>query len=447
MKEVALRPPDTLHGQLQRGRGSAARAAASTPGAGALVYDCVREDPRWDRQVESRSLYYARLVVDLELPVEPVAAHLADPADHLDQDDWRTSLAIDVLADLVRLSRREAAEPLRRYAREGWNWYDALDTLVGLDDPDLVRGLDELAVSRCDDDDLLGLTLHDAAVIDDWAARHRRVAEARDCRRARESARRDRRRLAMSGAPADSRSDADLLALARCAGASAGVAAPPPAAPAPPPTPSGPSGEPADLGVAAIIELGRRRSPLVLDLAEELFPLRPHRCCSALFRALRELGPAAVPRARAWAAGGRYADVGVPILARHGTEQDIPALLERLRAALDDADWAGAASPVEGLGRLRAAAALPLLRAAWQPAAYSYLRPRLLTAMHAVSPATAGPHATEALWDCEDQAREFAATVAPLAADAELRLRRLRAETAEDPEVRAAATARLRAPA
>jgi hypothetical protein len=119
-------------------------------------------------------------------------------------------------------------------------------------------------------------------------------------------------------------------------------------------------------------------------------------------------------------------------------------LLDCLHRALATADWAGAATPVHGLGRLRAAAALPLLRAAWQPAAYSFLRPRLLTAMHAVSPEAAGPYATEALWDCEDQARDFAATVAPLDADAELRLRRLRAERAEDPGVRATATGRLR---
>jgi hypothetical protein len=426
---------------LLGGRGSAARAAAATPGADDLIFECIRADPRWDRQIESRSLYYARLVLDLELPIEPIAAHLADPVDQLDQDEWRTWLAIGVLADLVRLSRREAAEPLRRYAWEGWNWYAALDALVGLDDPDLVRGLDEMAVARCDDDDLLGLVLYDAAVIDDWAARHRRIAEVREVRRARAAARRDRRRRAMS----DARSDADLLALARHADA--------------PRVGGNGDGAPADPSLAAIIELGRRRSPLVLDLAEELLPLRPQRCRGALFRALRELGPVAVPRARTWAADcRRYAgadldidgDVrflarhGVRILAQHGTEQDIPVLLDCLHRALAAADWAGAATPVHGLGRLRAAAALPLLRAAWQPAAYSFLRPRLLTAMHAVSPEAAGPYATEALWDCEDQARDFAATVAPLDADAELRLRRLRAERAEDPGVRATATGRLR---
>src|SRR5207244_2671462 len=98
-------------------------------GTGELVYDCICRDARWDPQVESRSLYYARLVIDLELSVDPIGDHLFDPVDQLAADEWRTSLAIEVLADLVRLSRRTAAPLLRRYATEGWNWYEALEAL------------------------------------------------------------------------------------------------------------------------------------------------------------------------------------------------------------------------------------------------------------------------------------------------------------------------------
>src|SRR5437879_2434872 len=101
--------------------------------------------------MEARGLYYARLIVDLELETGPVTAHLFDPRDHDDADESRTGLAIDVLARLVRLGRPEAAEALRRYAVEGWNWYTALQALVELDEPDLADGLDEIAADRCDD--------------------------------------------------------------------------------------------------------------------------------------------------------------------------------------------------------------------------------------------------------------------------------------------------------
>jgi hypothetical protein len=498
VNDVAIQPTDTLHGQLQRGRGRGARAAAATPGAGDLVFDCVRHDPRWDRRIESRSLYYARLIVDLELPTGPIAAHLFGPADHADQtdpDEGRTALAIAVLADLVRLSRRDAAEPLRRYAWDGCNWYDALDALVALDDPDLLDGLDELAVARCADDDLFGLTVHDTAGIGRWAARQPRIAAALETRRAHRRPREHRRRSAVSPAS----SDADLLELARRLGRrpgvppalqgavlpSPGAGCPPSAAGCPPsgaartppgtsqPSASGtptPPGDPSmpvgrlftfpgrraplpgrrspgtatDQGLAAILELGRRRSPLVLDIAEQLLPLGPHRSGGAIFRALRDLGPAAVPRARTWAADERpYADVAIRILARHGSARDIPVLLGRLDRALNEREWACAAGPVEGLGRLRAAAAVPALRAAWQPTNYSYLRPRLLAALQAIDPQVAEPYAVEALWDCEDHARARAARAVPLAGETGLRLRRLRDEAAEDPEVRAAAARRL----
>jgi hypothetical protein len=93
--EVVLESAGTLHGQLQRGLGRAARRAADKPGAGEFVYDCIRRDPRWDPQCETRSLYYARLMVDLELPVGPVAEHLFDAADQVDGDERRVKFLSD----------------------------------------------------------------------------------------------------------------------------------------------------------------------------------------------------------------------------------------------------------------------------------------------------------------------------------------------------------------
>lgn len=413
MNKVAIQPAGTLHGTLQRGLGRAARRAADIKGADELVYDCVRHDPRWDRQCESRGLYYARLIVDLELPVGPVADHLFDAADLMDTDEWRTSLAIEVLADLVKLSRRDAAAPLRRYAEEGWNWFEALDALLQLGDLSLVAGLDEVAVDRCDDDDLYWLAADSGnPVVGEWAARHQRIADALARRQTSERPR--RREPGPSNRP-----DTELAELAH-------------------------SGD--DMAVEAILELGRRRSPVLLDLAEEFLPQRPSRWGSVVCRALRDYGSAALPRARTWAAyGSPCSDVGIDIVARHGTQQDIPLLLDDLDRALIQGDWGAAASPAEGLGRLRAGAAVPVLERTWDESAYAYLRPRLLTALLRTAPHTGESFATEGLWDCEEDVRRIAAGAAPLDESTTVRLRRLRRDQAEDTRVVAAAAARLAA--
>ena len=411
--EIVLESAGTLHGQMQRGLGRAARRAAERAGAGEYVYDCVRRDPRWDPQCESRGLYYARLLVDLELPAGPVAEHLFDPSDHTNPDDWRVELALDVLSHLVRLSRREAAPILRRYAEEGAHWFDALDTLMGLGDPSLTLGLDELVAARCDDRALDMLIPGGYnPVIETWAARQPRIAEA--LARRRETGR--PRRPAGTGAERAERTETELLDLAR-------------------------SQE--DGAIGAIFELGRRRTLALLDLAEELLPARPSRFGGAVCRALREYGPETLPRARTWAAQrGGCEDMGLRILARYGTRQDIPLLMDELRGAVEQLAWHDAASPIEGLGRLRAGEAVPLLKTAWTDSTYAYLRPRILTALTRTAPHTAESYAVEGLWDCEEGVRLEAVRFAPLTEETQMRLQRLHLDSAEEPDIRAAAAGR-----
>ncbi|MGH3382567.1 MAG: HEAT repeat domain-containing protein [Actinoallomurus sp.] len=404
MTDIVLHSAESLHGRLQRGRGCAARRAAGTPGTGELVYDCVFHDPRWDT-VEDRGLYYARLICDLEMGLGPIVDHLFTPMDHTDTDEDRTNLALDVLARLVELGRREAATPLRRYAREGWNWYAALAQLVELDDPELAEGLDEVAATRCDDHELAWLCGVDGAVTRKWAERYPRIAAAR-----RPDIRPHEPRHTLT-----ERTDADLAALARGSG---------------------------DTVTAAILELGRRRNPVVLDLAEELLPGGAHD--GPLCRAVRDLGAGALVRARQWAAEGRsYQDVGIDVLAAHGTDRDAPRLLDALDTALAEEDWDLAAVPVDGLGRLRSRAAIPLLLRAWEQSASAQLRANVLGALTAIDRHVAEPYLLEALWDCEDGVRRIAAGSVPLEGEARIRLRRLRQEAAEDPGVRSAAAGRL----
>jgi hypothetical protein len=397
-----------MHGRLQRGRGDAARRAASVPGVDELVYDCVRNDPRWDGQCESRALYFARLMVDLELPVEPIADHLFDPADQSDSDQWRTNLAIDVLAEMVKLSRREAALPLVRYAREGANVMDALYSLVDLDDPTLLNGLDEIAVARCDDDDLRMLMSSGGSAVRTWAKWRPRIARALQG---------GENKTTWVRPDLGGRTEAELADVVRRLDGDVW---------------------------AAILELGRRRSPVVLDLAEELLPRRPHGYAGPICRAVRDLGVLALPRARAWAAPGNgCADVGVDILAVHGDDEDVPLLVANLDDALAAGDWGAAVDPVKGLGRLRAKCALPAILHAWEETSYAYLRTRLLRAMVQIAPEVAESHLVESLWDCEAATRLVAAEAVPMNGETRARLRRLRQEPAEDPEVRSAAQHRL----
>lgn len=408
VEDVLRRSPASLHGRLQRGRGDAARRAAATPGVGELIFDCVRHDPRWDGQCESRALYYARLMVDLELPVEPITAHLFDPADQADSDPWRTSLAIEVLAELVKLSRREAATVLNRYAREGAHGVDAVFALVELDDLALMDGLDEVAVARCDDDDLRMLASYGGSAIRAWAQWRPRIARALDGNGGGSG----HLRPDLSG-----RTEAELAGVVRRL---------------------------EEQTRPAILELGRRRSPVVLDLAEELLPSRSHGFAGPMARAVRDLGALALPRARTWVAGDRgCADVGVDILAVHGERRDVPLLMASLDDALAAANWGAAVDPVKGLGRLRAQRAFPAILHAWEATPYACLRTRLLRAMDQIAPEAAEGHLIEALWDCEQATRLLAAEAVPMNGETRGRLRRLRHEPAEDAEVRSASRHRL----
>ncbi len=87
-------PFDTRLGRLQRGLGAGFLHALAEPRRGAAeVLLCIKSDPRLNPQQESRAPYYADLVCQLGIEVEPIVEH----ASQSDQP-W---LAIDVLAELA----------------------------------------------------------------------------------------------------------------------------------------------------------------------------------------------------------------------------------------------------------------------------------------------------------------------------------------------------------
>lgn len=150
MFDPVIAPSGTLLGLLQRGRGDGTLHALTAPRPEALtaLNHCVLRDPRHDWQVENRSLYYARLYLDLNGELDAVEAHLFDAEDVLDTDESRTGLALAVLGHLASYGRRDALELLRRYAAHGSNWAWALDELALRDDDAGLRALAAPVLAR-----------------------------------------------------------------------------------------------------------------------------------------------------------------------------------------------------------------------------------------------------------------------------------------------------------
>ncbi|WP_060885503.1 HEAT repeat domain-containing protein, partial [Streptomyces caniscabiei] len=150
MFEPVIAPSGTLLGLLQRGRGDGTLHALTAPRAEALaaLNHCVLSDPRHDWQVENRSLYYARLYLDLSGDLDEIERHLFDAEDILDTDESRTGLALAVLGHLASYGRRDALDLLRRYAAVGTSWAWALDELALRDDDEGLRSLAEPVLAR-----------------------------------------------------------------------------------------------------------------------------------------------------------------------------------------------------------------------------------------------------------------------------------------------------------
>jgi hypothetical protein len=131
--------PDTLLGQVQRGRGAGYVRILSTPKPEAcnLLVDCICNDPRLDSQVESRAEYYASMAAELRLDLKPLAKHLREHDDTDQSGGWNTPLTVGTLSELAKRGDHDAAEILCDYVAWGQWWDWELDTLIALPDPEI----------------------------------------------------------------------------------------------------------------------------------------------------------------------------------------------------------------------------------------------------------------------------------------------------------------------
>nr|WTB29836.1 HEAT repeat domain-containing protein [Streptomyces sp. NBC_00830] len=465
MFDPFIAPSGTLLGLLQRGRGDGTLHALAAPRAEALaaLNHCVLSDPRHDWQVENRSLYYARLYLDLDGGIEEIEQHLSNPGDHIDTDDSRTGLALAVLGHLASYGRSDALALLRRYAATGANWAWALDELALRDDDAGLRTLAVPVLARFPDTEEGAAEL--AAAVRDafeprpwrlWADDPREAVGAR-VRSASEQGSFDRwQRQMRPGGPRPGWSVQAVfdwaqqgldrgtplhVPAARCLTAVAGPDDRPLIVEA---ARSGPEGA----RCASLHYLSEARDPAVLDLIETAAVSPSHTVADAAVAAFERMcGDAAVDRARIWA---RRPDAlgasAAGVLACRGGAQDASLVLAALRDAVrgEGPDAPRLWTLVDGTGRLGIVCAAPVLRHVYRETSSSHLRGRAARALAATDPSFATGFAVECLWDCEETTREVAALHAETG-DIRVaeRLRRLAADPAEEAEVQTAVRSRI----
>ncbi|MFB8760008.1 HEAT repeat domain-containing protein [Streptomyces nigra] len=465
MFEPVIAPSGTLLGLLQRGRGDGTLHALTAPRSEALAAldQCVLHDPRHDWQVENRSLYYARLYLDLNGELDTIEAHLFDVEDTLDTEESRTGLALAVLGHLASYGRRDALELLRRYAASGTNWAWALDELALRDDDAGLRALAAPVLARFpadpEGDAELAVAVRDAFEPRPWRlwADDPRPSIATRVRAAHETGCFDRWQRQMN--PTGPRPGWSVEAVFDWAqqGLERGAALHVPAARCLSAV-AGPEDRPQILAAArdggdgarctALRYLADTGDPDVLDLVEAAVVTGSPVVVEAALDAFERMrGVAAVDRARGWArrpdalgaAAGR-------VLACRGGAQDKDLVLAALREAVrgEGPDAPTLWTLVDGTGRLGIACAAPVLRHIYRETASSHLRGRTARALAATDPSFPAGFAVECLWDCEENTRELAARHAETGDTRVVeRLRRLAADPAEEDEVQTAVRSRI----
>ncbi len=419
--------PDSLLGQLQRGRGEGYLRILSAPKleAQALLLECLSNDPRLDSQVESRAGYYASIAIAVGLDLTPVARHLRDNDDP-NQTGWNTPLTVETLGELAKRGYRNATGILCDYI--GWGqWWDwSLDDLVAVRDAALHQKIASGIERRFPSDDELenALSWFDLNAepwlnIIKYSPRIRKVADNPRARvgvsaaRKRDSAAptifttaqilelaNDQNRHDLRNAIADVVTPADIDLLKRNVSIEKPFVA--------------------DVALAGLEKLAPDEIFSWIRAFWSICPEKPRFLRLRAGEVLVALSPdLTLPLARQNLFQEDWDErlLAEKLLEAHATSADIPILHRAIQEALaDDAEHCyrlcslvGAFAHLSGVGPIQELADVFI------QFRYSYGRAIVAKAMHVTAPDHFREHfAVECLWDCEERTRELGVKTAPL---------------------------------
>lgn len=156
MRTILRENPNTLKGKLQRGHGAGYLEALKTPTEvlAPILIECICNDARLDQQCESRSNYYASLLIHFQIDISCLDGHLRK------HDDIRLNggnalgvlLILSILGTLAARGNSKAVQILRDYVIYGENWCCAISNLIETERDENFEGIERLICCRYKDD-------------------------------------------------------------------------------------------------------------------------------------------------------------------------------------------------------------------------------------------------------------------------------------------------------
>ena len=153
---------------LQRGRGAGYLLAVDTAPERVwpLLFECIINDPRVDKQVEYRADYYSSLIIETEMDITPLGDYLKQN-DGDDDQFWNIKLTFETLESLACLHYMNALSILQDYVSYGFHWQYVIMSLWYSDVEKALDNIDSIICSRLSNDEMFQKGFKNN-IIEDW---------------------------------------------------------------------------------------------------------------------------------------------------------------------------------------------------------------------------------------------------------------------------------------